>query len=155
MKNGQIAYGRSIFEYIFHARKTSLLEFFTITDHSKLESTIDNTYSQFILGEYNILDKGANFKFNTIRNLFKWGFRTDRYMINHYANKLSIPVIKLLKKEFADLDILNIAIPVRINIMAIIKEFENGIFDYVRRDYALMRAGPYNIRSPIYGRLIA
>jgi hypothetical protein len=76
-------------------------------------------------------------------------------MINHYTDKLSLPIIKLLKKEFADLDVLNIIVPRKVSIMTVIKEFENGIYDYVRREYALVRAGPYNIRDPLFHRAVA
>jgi hypothetical protein len=148
-KTGDVRTGKNIFEYIFKPRHISLLEFFAITDHSKLESTIDVTYSRFILEEDNILEKGADFKFRTIRNLFKWGFRTNEHMVNHYADKLSLPVITLLRKEFADLDILNIVVPRKVNIMTVVKEFETGIYDYIMKDYALLRAGPYHIRDPL------
>ena len=154
-KNGDIRYGRNLIDFLFRPRWTSLLKFFVTDDRSKIEFTIDVEYSRYILKEYNIIDKGADFKFNTLRNLFKWGFRTKQYMINHYTDKLSLPVIRLLKKEFTDLDVLNIVVPRKINIMAIIKEFENGIYDYVRREYALVRAGPYNIRDPLIIRLVA
>lgn len=148
-KNGEIKYGRNLIDFVFHPRRTSLLEFFTIKDHSKLESIIDTTYSNFILGEYSIIDRGADFKFNTIRNIFKDMFRTREYMVNHYSNKLSLPMIKLLKKEFKDKDVFNIIIPAKPSVMAILKGFEDSIYDYVRREYNLVRAGPYSIRSPL------
>jgi hypothetical protein len=154
-KTGEIRYAKNILIYIFRPRFTSYLEFLSTTDRSQVDSTIDTTYSQFILGEYSIVDKGADFKFNTLRNLFKWGFHTKQYMINHYIDKLSLPIIKRLKKEFVDLDVLNIVVPQKINIMAMVREFENGIYDYVRREYALVRAGPYNIRDPLIIRLVA
>jgi hypothetical protein len=63
-------------------------------------------------------------------------------MVNHYANKLSIPIVKMLKKEFDDLDILNVITPRKVKVISIIKEFENGIYDHIMRNYALLRAGP-------------
>ena len=144
-KNGEIRYGRNLIDFMFKPERTSLLEFFTTT-RGELESAIDNAYSVFILNEYNIRDKGADFKFNTIRNIFKHRFQTRDYVVTHYSNKLSIPVIKILKREFSDLDILNIVIPAKVNIMAIIREFENTAYDYVKREYNLVRAGPYKIR---------
>ena len=148
-KNGDIRYGRNLIDFLFRPRWTSLLKFFVTDDRSKIEFTIDVEYSRYILKEYNIIDKGADFKFNTIRNLFKWRFKTKTYMVNHYADKLSLPIIKILKKEFEDLDILNIVIPERINIMSVIKEFENGIYDHIMKDFALLRAGPYNIKATL------
>jgi hypothetical protein len=153
-KAGDIRYGRNLIDFVFHPQYTSLLEFFTTTS-SKLESTIDNEYTKYILGEYSVLDKGADFKFNTIRNLFKWGFRTKDYMVNHYYGKLSLPVIKLLKKEFADLDVLNIVIPIRVTITTKIIEFANSKYDNIMKDYALLRAGPYRTRDPIWLRVSA
>jgi hypothetical protein len=147
-KNGEIRYGRNLIDFLFHPERTSLLEIFTTT-RSKLESTIDTTYSEFILNQYSIKDKGVAFKFNTIRNLFKDSFRSKEYMINHYSNKLSMPIIKFLKKEFKDVDILNFVIPAKINVMARIREFEGGIYDHVMKDFALLRAGPHRSRDPI------
>jgi hypothetical protein len=146
-KNGEIKYGRNLIDFVFHPRRTNLLEFFTTTS-SELESTIDNEYSKYILGTYNILDQGADFKFNTIRNIFKDMFKTRGYMVNHYSNKLSLPMLKQLKKEFVDRDILNV-IPARNSIIVTLREFEDSIYSYVKREYNLVRAGPYNIRSPL------
>jgi hypothetical protein len=146
--SGKLVYGRNVFEYIFHARKTNLLEFFTINNYSEIDLIIDNAYSKYILEEYNLLNKDANFKFDTIRNTFKDGFRTTEYMINHYSGSLSLAIIKILKKEFADLDILNIVIP-KHSLVTIVRQFERGIFDHVRKEFHLMRAGPYNIRDPL------
>jgi hypothetical protein len=159
-KAGDIRYGRNLIDFVFHPQYTSLLEFFATGYRSKissseLESTIDTRYSKYILGEYSIVDKGADFKFNTIRNLFKWGFRTKDYMVNHYYGKLSLPVIKLLKKEFADLDVLNIVIPIRVTITTKIIEFANSKYDNIMKDYALLRAGPYRTRDPIWLRVSA
>jgi hypothetical protein len=148
-KTGIIRYGRNLIDFLFKPSYTSLLEFFTTKDRSELESKIDIMYSTYILEEYDIVDKGADFKFNTIRNLFKFGFRTKTYMVNHYSHKLSLPIIRILKKEFEDLDILNIVIPERINVMARIIEFETGIYDHIMKDFALLRAGPYHVRSPL------
>ena len=148
-KNGEIVYAHTLLKFLYHRQRTSLLEFFTTTDRSKLESIIDTTYSNYILEECNILDKGADFKFNTIRNVFRYRFRTKDYMINHYSHKLSLPIIKILKHEFADKDVLNIVMPAKINVMAIIREFGNGIYEYANREYNLVRAGPYSIRSPL------
>lgn len=158
-KNGEIRYHRTLIGFIFKPRRTSLLEF-CINDLSvtykvpiKANYTIDNiidmAYSNFILGEYNMSDRGADFKFNTIRNVLKYHFKSREYMVNHYSHQLSLPVIQLLKREFADIDVLNIVIPAKVSVMAVVKEFENGIYDYVRKEFNLMRAGPVNIRSPL------
>ena len=158
-KNGEIRYNRTLIGFIFKPRRTSFLEF-CIDDLSvtyrvsiKASYTIDNiidiAYSNFILGEYNMSDYDADFKFNTIRNVFKYYFKSREYMINHYSHQLSLPIIQLLKREFVDIDILNIVMPARISLLAIVKEFENGIFDHVRKEFNLMRAGPVNIRSPL------
>ena len=155
----EIRYGKTMFDYIFRPKFIPCLEF-CINDLSvtykvsiKASYTIDNiidiAYSNFILGEYNMSDRGADFKFNTIRNVFKYYFKSREYMINHYSHKLSLPVIQLLKKEFTDIDVLNIVMPARISLMTVVKEFENGIFDHVRKEFNLMRAGPVNIRSPL------
>jgi hypothetical protein len=155
-KTGNIRYGRNLIDFVFRPNKTSLLEFcmilfnqYNVEQDFTIESTIDIVYSMFILEKYNIIDKGADFKFNTIRNLFKHGFRTRTYMINHYSHKLSLPIIRILKKEFEDLDILNIVVPERVSVLGIIREFETGIYNHIMKDFALLRAGPYHIRSPL------
>jgi hypothetical protein len=158
-RTGNIRYGRNIFSYVFRPKFTSLLEscfngvrktFNVPTDSDyTIDQIIDIAYSNFILGEYNLSNLGADYKFNTIRNVFKQRFKSDRYMVNHYAGKLSIPVIRLLKKEFADRDILNIMMPVRVHLLAMVRDIESGIIDHVRRQFSLMRAGPYDIRSPL------
>jgi predicted DNA-binding protein YlxM (UPF0122 family) len=158
-KAGGIRYSNNIFRYIVKPKTTSFTEFciYKLTDIYKvsvkscttIDQIIDETYSHFILGEYNLSSMGADFKFNTIRNAFKDHFKSREYMINHYSNKLSIPVIRLLKKEFADKDILNVVISVYHNLMGIIRDVESGIIDHVRKQFSLMRAGPINIRSPL------
>lgn len=165
-KSGEIRYERTLLRYIFKPKFTTILEFcmcklpgvYNISDikHTHtMETIIDTAYSNFILGEYSILDKGADFKFNTIRNIFRYRFRTKEYMINHYSNRLSIPIIRILKQEFTDKDILNIVIPARINIMAVVRNFEEGAYDYIRREFNLVRAGPSNLRSPLFEALVA
>jgi hypothetical protein len=156
---GEIHHGLNLYNYIFRPRTTSLLEFCMndLTDSFKvsikgtytIDQIIDLAYSNFILGEYNMSSIGADFKFNTIRNVFKYNFKSRKYMINHYSHKLSLPIISILKKEFVDRDVINLFIPVKLKIMERVKEVENGIRDHVRREFALLRAGPYNIRSPL------
>jgi hypothetical protein len=158
-KTGNLRWSRTLWGYLFHPKTTSLLEFcfnkvrkdFNVPTNSDytIDQIIDIAYSNFILNEYNLSDLGADYKFNTIRNVFKHHFKSDHYMANHYAGKLSIPVIRLLKKEFADRDILNIIMPIRINLLAVVRDIESGIIDHVRRQFSLMRAGPYDIRSPL------
>lgn len=158
-KMGEIRYGRNIFRYVFKPKFTHHLEFcindlpliykITVKSCYTAEDIVDIAYSKFILGEYNIQDLGAGFKFNTIRNIFKNGFKSKEYLINHYSNKLSLPIIKLLQKEFVDRDVINIVVPVKISLMTVIREFETGIIDHVRKEFNLMRAGPVNIRSPL------
>ena len=158
-KNGEIRYGRTLIGFVFRPRRTSFLEFcitdlplifkISVKSNYTIDNIIDMAYSNFILGEYNMSDLDADFKFNTIRNIFRDSFRSKEYMINHYSNKLSLPIIQYLKKELSDRDILNIVIPARISIMTVVREFENGIIDHVRKEFNLMRAGPYNVRSPL------
>lgn len=144
---GDIRYGKSVLAYLLRPKFTTILEFcHDLSPDHGIESTIDNAYSKFILGEYNLRDKGADFKFHTIRNVFKNSFRTKAHVINHYANQLTLPVIRILKEEFADKDLLNITIPAKVNIMAVVREFENSAFEYIAREFNLVRAGPYNIR---------
>ena len=147
-KNGEIVYGRNLIDFMFHRRRTSLLEFFSTTS-GELGSAIDTAYSVFILREYSVMDQGADFKFNTIRNVFKDMFKSDKHMINHYANKLSLPMIQLLKKEFVDRDILNLIVPAKATIKVKVRNIEDSIYDYVKREFNLVRAGPYLIRSPL------
>jgi hypothetical protein len=147
-KNGEIRYGRNLIDFMFRPERTSLLEFFTTT-RGELESTIDNAYSKFILGEYNLMDQGADFKFNTIRNVFKDMFRTDEHMVNHYAHKLSLPMVRLLEKQFPDKDILNLIVPVKATVKVKVRNIEDSIYDYVKREFNLVRAGPNTIRLAI------
>ena len=158
-KNGEIRYGKTILNYLFSPRRTSLLEFcyndlvktFKVNVKSSygIDQIIDDAYSNFILGEYNLQDSGADFKFNTIRNVFKYHFKSRDYMINHYSRKLSLPIIQFLKEEFSDRDYLNVAQASKPSLLAIVREFENGVYDHVRKEFALLRAGPINIRSPL------
>ena len=158
-KNGEIRYGRTLIGFVLRPRRTSFLEFcitdlplifkISVKSNYTIDNIIDMAYSNFILGEYNMSDLDADFKFNTIRNIFRDRFRSKEYMINHYSNKLSLPIIQYLKKELSDRDILNIVIPARISIMTVVREFENGVIDHVRKEFNLMRAGPYNVRSPL------
>ncbi|MBE3086139.1 MAG: hypothetical protein IMZ64_07980 [Bacteroidetes bacterium] len=159
-KTGDIRYGRSILGYIFKPRYTSFPEFCMnkLTETFKVPSSLDYTidhiidisYSNFILGEYNMSDMGADFKFNTIRNVFKYHFKSRKYVINHYSEQLSLPVIQFLKKEFADRDYLNIVMPVKVDLMAVVRNLKMSIGDYVQREFNLVRAGPYyNVRSPL------
>jgi hypothetical protein len=155
-KNGDVRYGRNLIDFIFRPVRTSLPEFIsTLVSGDNLESMIDDAYSNFILDEYNLLDKGADFKFNTIRNVFKYGFKSDSHMINHYSDRLSLSVLSYLRTEFKDLDVHNFVVPVKVKIKVILKGFEDSIYDYIKRDFALVRAGPYNIRSPLMGRAVA
>ena len=154
-KNGDVRYGRNLIDFIFKPVRTSLLEFIsTLVSGNNLESMIDNAYSNFILDEYNLLDKGADFKFNTLRNVFKYGFRSNNHMINHYSDRLSMIVVKQLKVTLNDIDIHNFVIPAKVKITVILKGFEDSIYDYIKRGSALVRAGP-NIRAPLMGRAIA
>lgn len=158
-KMGDIRYGSNIFKYIFKPKFIHHLEFcinnlsttykVPVKSNYTIDTIIDIAYSNYILGEYNMSDLGVDFKFNTIRNVLKYHFKTKEYMINHYSGRLSIPIIQLLKKEFSEIDILNLVVPAKINIMAIVREFENGITNHIRQEFNLMRAGPYNIRSPL------
>jgi hypothetical protein len=157
-RTGDIRYGKNAFEYAVHPKFTSPLEFCvnvlpgrfnvsSVKHNYTIDQIIDLSYSNFILGEYNVSDQGADYKFNTIRNVFKNNFKSKEYMVNHYSNKLLLPVIKFLKKEFADRDYLNIAIPIKVNAMVILRNIESGIRDYVRKEFNLVRAGPFNIES--------
>jgi hypothetical protein len=158
-KTGRIRYGRTILRYVFKPKFTSLPEFcikklqviYKIPSnlHCTIDQIIDMSYSNFILEQYDLSTMGANHRFNTIRNVLKYNFRSKEYMINHYSNKLSLPVIKFLKKDFADRDYLNIAVPAKIGFMAIVRSIESGIRDHVRKEFSLVRAGPYTIRSPL------
>lgn len=148
-KTGDIRYGRNLIDFILRPRYTSLLEFFNVINRIELDSAIDTAYSVFILKEYSIVDKGADFKFNTIRNVFKDMFRTKAYMVTHYADKLTLPMIHILKKQFPDRDILNLIVPAKITIKVKIRNIEDSIYDYVKRESNLVRAGPYLIRSPL------
>jgi hypothetical protein len=149
-KAGNIRHGRNVLIYIFKPEYTSLFEFCANFHlEGTIESIIDRAYSNYISGKYNLLDLDANFKFNTIRNLFKDGFHREKYMINHYSHKLSIPIIRFLKKEFSDKDIFNIVMPAKVNVMAILRGFEDSIYRYAVREFALVRAGPGCIRSPL------
>jgi hypothetical protein len=155
-KTGDIRYGISLLRYIFKPKYTSLLQFIsTLSSGDNLESMIDNAYSDFILEECDILDKGADFKFNTIRNVFKYGFRSNSHMVNHYSDRLSIAVVKQLKAKLQDIDIHNFVIPAKVKIKVILKGFEDSIYDYIKREFALVRAGPYNIRSPLMAYAVA
>lgn len=158
-KVGDVRYGRNLFKYLFQPRHTNYFVFcveeacdtFKVKHISNytMEQVIDIAYSNFILGEYNVSSMGAGFKFNTIRNVFKYNFHTSEYMINHYSDKLSLPIIQFLKKEFADRDYLNIVIPVKVRFTAIIKNIEFNVKDHIDKNINLVRAGPFNIRSPL------
>jgi hypothetical protein len=149
-RNGEIVYGRNLIDFMLHGRRTNILEFCAVLrvtnklpKDSAIEYVIDTAYSNFILSEYDIKDQGADFKFYTIRNVFKDAFKSKEYMVNHYSHKLSLPVIKLLQKEFKDKDVFNI-IPAKPSIVTVLRGFEDSIYDYVRREYNLVRAGPYH-----------
>jgi hypothetical protein len=158
-KNGEIRFGKNMFDYIFHPRRTSLLEFcyndlvktFKVNIKSSygIDQIIDIAYSNFVLGEYNLAETGADFKFNTVRNVFKYAFKTRDYVINHYSHKLSLPVIQFLREEFSDRDYLNIILPTKVSVAVWFREFETGIIDHVRKEFSLLRAGPIHIRSPL------
>ena len=155
-KAGDIRYANNVLGYIFHPMHISLPVFcMTVlpgtykvsdyTDHT-IDQIIDIAYSHFILGAYDLSSMGADYKFNTIRNVFAHHFKSKAYVINHYSNRLSMPVIKLLKKEFADRDILNLLIPERTPLLNIVRDYKHGIIDHVRKQFSLMRAGPYETR---------
>lgn len=152
-KLNNIRYSKTLFGYLFKPNRIDALTFclsylptFFRVSKAKygqtVEAIIDNSYSNFILREYDMSVTGVHFKFNSIRNLFRFGMRYDDYVVNHYANRLTLPLLKLLKEEYGDLDFnsLIVSLPVRIKVR--VRELENGIVSYVRSQFDLMRAGP-------------
>ena len=160
-KAGDVRYGTNILRYIFKPNYISLTAFCltVLTGTYKvpynadypIDRIIDIAYSNFILGSYNLSAMGADYKFNTFRNVFRFGFRRRSAVINHYSDKLSVPVIKILRKELTEMEILNLLISERVPLSKMIRDVEHGIIDHVRKQFSLMRAGPE--WSPI--RLVA
>lgn len=158
-KVGRIRYSRTLIGFIFNPKHIDFLEFcYTVmadtfkvkasTDYT-IDQLIDICYSKFILKEYSLAEIGADYKFYTIRNIFRNSFQSREYLINHYSHKLSLPVVTFLKKEFADRDYLNIAMPLTVTLIARVRKLESGIIDHVRKEFNLVRAGPSYTRSPL------
>jgi hypothetical protein len=159
-KVNEIRYGKNIFGYIFKPKFIDGLEFCVnnLMSSYKLDDTkqnytlnqiIDDAYCKSILEEYDLSTMGADFKFNTIRNIFRYSFKSRDYVINHYSNKISLPMITLLKREFADKDVYNLIIPIRIKIQMRLSRIETDVYDFVTREFNLLRASPNHCRSPI------
>lgn len=155
-KSGKLRHGRNLFLYVFKPKFTDLLEFCLDTLPSKYkvkdqttDLIIDESYSKFILGEYSLSTMGSDYKFNTVRNVFRLGFLEKEYYLNHYSNKISLPTLILLKKEFKDKDIYNLFVPIRMKIQERLLNIDARVYDFVTREFNLLRASPNRIREPI------